>query len=105
MSSGFDLDLNAVEREIESAEDGDGGDGEGTDRRIVLGVLDGTTDDTEWFRVVERGDVLVLAVEGDLPELAADLAPRVKERGGNLVHFREFLLVTPADVHVDSDRL
>lgn len=101
MSSGFDLDLNSVEQEIERADDADR---EGN-RRLVLGVLDGTTDEREWFRVVERGDVLVLAIEGDLSELATDLAPRVKERGGNLVHFREFLLVTPADVNIDSSRL
>lgn len=101
MSSGFDLDLNSVEQEIER---GDGADGEER-RRVVLGVLDGTTEEREWFRVVERGDVLVLAIEGELSELASGLAPRVKERGGNLVHFREFLLATPADVSIDSDRL
>lgn len=100
MTSGFDLDLQTVEQEIE-----DGDDHEQSDRRIVLGELDGTTDEREWFEVIERGDVLVLAIEGDLPELAADLAPRVKERGGNLIHFREFLIVTPTDVSVDADRL
>ena len=101
MNSGFDLDLNSVEQEIQ---DGDDADGEES-RRVVLGVLDGTSDGREWFRIVERGDVLVLAIEGDLSELASDLAPRVKERGGNLVHFREFLLVTPKDVSIDSSRL
>ncbi|MFC7080456.1 DUF5779 family protein [Halorussus caseinilyticus] len=101
MDSGFDLDLQAVEQEIE--DDGDGGDQ--IDRRIVLGELDGTTDERDWFEVIDRGNVLVLAVEGDLPELASDLAPRVKERGGSLIHFREFLVVTPADVSVDADRL
>jgi len=100
MTSGFDLDLNAVEQELER----DDAEADG-DRRIVLGVLDGTTDDDEWFRAVERGDVLVLAIEGELSELAADLAEKVKGRGGNLVHFREFLLVTPADVTIDSERL
>lgn len=103
MASGFDLDLQTVEQEIEDAEDGDGnGDG---DRRIVLGALDGTTDEREWFEVIDRGDVLVLAIEGDLSELAADLAQLVKERGGNLVHFRDFLIVSPANVNVDSSRL
>ena len=101
MTGGFDLDLQAVEQEIEESDDASDPD----DRRIVLGVLDGTTDEREWFEVVERGNVLVLAIEGELTELAADLAPRVKERGGNLVHFREFLIVTPADVHVDAERL
>jgi len=98
MGNGFDLDLRTVEQEI-TDEEGDG------DRRIVLGVLDGTTDEREWFGTVEDGDVLVLAVEGDLSELAADLARLVNERGGNLVHFREFLVVTPPDVTVDSSRL
>ncbi|WP_135827241.1 DUF5779 family protein [Halorussus ruber] len=102
MTRAFDLDLQTVEQEIEDSADGDDGQ---TDRSIVLGTLDGTTDEREWFEVVDRGDVLVLAVEGDLPELAEDLVPRVKERGGNLVHFREFLLVTPASVSVDSSRL
>jgi SepF-like predicted cell division protein (DUF552 family) len=102
MTGSFDLDLQTVEQEIES-DDGDGGDP--SNRRIVLGVLDGTTDEREWFEEVERGDVLVLAIEGELTELAADLAPRVKERGGNLVHFRDFLIVTPADVSVDAERL
>lgn len=102
MTSGFDLDLQTVEQEIEES---DGDQSGQSDRRIVLGVLDATTDEREWFEVIERGNVLVLAIEGELSELAADLAPRVKERGGNLVHFREFLIVTPADVSVDTDRL
>jgi SepF-like predicted cell division protein (DUF552 family) len=101
MSSGFDLDLQTVEQEIADDEEGT----DGTDRRIVLGELDGTTDEREWFEVVDRGNVLVLAVDGELSELAADLAPRVKERGGNLIHFREFLIVTPRDVSVDTERL
>lgn len=101
MTGGFDLDLQTVEQEIEENDDED----DQTDRRIVLGTLDGTTDERDWFEVVDRGDVLVLAVEGELSELAADLVPRVKERGGNLVHFREFLIVTPAGVSVDSSRL
>lgn len=103
MANGFDLDLQTVEQEITDADDAEIGDG--GDRSIVLGTLDGETDEREWFEVVDRGDVLVLSIEGELTELAADLAPRVKERGGNLVHFREFLIVTPADVSVDSDRL
>lgn len=101
MTGGFDLDLQTVEQEIESS----GSDEGESDRRIVLGVLDGTTDEREWFQVIDRGDVLVLAIEGELTELAADLVPRVKERGGGLVHFREFLIVTPANVSVDADRL
>ena len=100
MTSGFDLDLQMVEQEIT-----DDDETEDPDRRIVLGELDGTTDEREWFKIIDRGNVLVLAVEGDLPELAADLAPRVKERGGNLIHFRTFLIVTPNDVSVDTGRL
>ncbi|WP_128475746.1 DUF5779 family protein [Halorussus pelagicus] len=101
MTSGFELDLQMVEQEITNDDD----ESEDADRRIVLGELDGTTDEREWFEVIDRGNVLVLAVEGDLPELAADLAPRVKERGGNLIHFRKFLIVTPDDVSVDTGRL
>ncbi|PSP54527.1 hypothetical protein BRC82_10120 [Halobacteriales archaeon QS_1_67_19] len=101
MADSFDLDLQTVEREIERGDEGE----EPQNRRIVLGVLDGTTDVDDWFETVQGGDVLVLAIEGDLSELAADLAPRVKERGGNLVHFRDFLIVTPAGVSVDADRL
>lgn len=51
------------------------------------------------------GDVLVLAVEGTLTDLAADFAPEVREAGGSVVHFRDFLVVTPPDVAVDTDRL
>ena len=101
MTSGFDLDLQTVEQEIE------GGDESETpgERRIVLGVLDGTTDQREWFDVVDAGNVLVLSVDGDLRELAGELAPMVKERSGNVVHFRDFLIISPADVYIDSERL
>jgi len=103
MASGFDLDLQTVEQEIrDDVADGDGTEG---DCGVVLGVLDGTTDEREWAEVVDRGDVLVLSVEGELSELAADLTDLVTKRGGNLVHFREFLIVTPAGVSVDSSRL
>lgn len=102
MTDGFDLDLQTVEQELEDVEDEEGG---ASDRRIVLGELDGTTDESEWLDHVERGNVLVLSIEGDLNELAADLAPRVDGNGGSLVHFRGFLIVTPADVTVDTDRL
>ena len=101
MTSGFDLDLQTVEQEIQP-EDDEETPGE---RRIVLGVLDATSDQREWFDVVDRGDVLVLSVDGDLSDLAGDLAPMVKERGGNVVHFRQFLIVSPADVSIDADRL
>jgi len=98
--SDFDgLDLQSVEDEL----DGDG-DGAGSGR-VVLGVLDGSTPPEEWIETVEAGAVLVLNVEGDLNELAAGFARDVKEGGGELVHFRGFLVVTPPGVAIDADRL
>lgn len=91
----FDLDLGAIEQEID--EDGD--------REVVLGVLDGATPAEEWLDAVAAGDVLVLAVDGTLTELAADFAPEVRDAGGSVVHFRDFLIVSPPDVGVDTDRL
>jgi hypothetical protein len=49
--------------------------------------------------------VLVLNVEGDLNELAAGFAREVKEAGGELMHFRDFLVVTPPAVDIDASRL
>jgi hypothetical protein len=94
-NSGFDLDLQAVEEEIDHTEDA----------RVVLGVLDGTTPAEERVAAVERGHVLVLAIDGDLNELAADIAPAVKRRDGSLVHFRDFLVVSPAGVDIDTSEL
>ena len=51
-------DLQSVEEELD-----DGSDGDGTGR-VVLGVLDGTTDPEEWVDAVDAGAVLVLNVEG-----------------------------------------
>lgn len=99
--SGFDLDLERVEAEIDSATDRES---EG-DANVVLGVLDGTTPSEEWLECVAGGAVLVLSVEGDVNELAAGFAREVKESGGNLVHFRGFLIVSPPDVDVDTSRL
>jgi hypothetical protein len=97
--SDFDgLDLQSVEDEL------DDGDSTGTGR-VVLGVLDGTTDPQEWVDTIDAGAVLVLNVEGDLNELAADFARDIKESGGELMHFRNFLVVTPPGVDIDSDRL
>lgn len=93
--SDFDLDLRNAESELEDAGEGD----------VVLGVLDGTTDGEEWARAVDAGDVLVLAVEGDLNELAARFARDVKEDGGSLMHFRGFLIVAPEPTDIDADRL
>ncbi|MFC4989957.1 MULTISPECIES: DUF5779 family protein [Saliphagus] len=99
--SGFDLDLERVEDEIDSATDRED-DG---DANVVLGVLDGTTPDEEWLETVTEGAVLVLAVDGDVNELAAGFARTVKESGGELVHFRGFLIVSPPGVDVDTSRL
>ncbi|MFB6173410.1 MAG: DUF5779 family protein [Halobacteriales archaeon] len=93
--SDFGLDLGAIEEEIEDP----GG------RRIVLGVLDGETPDEEWLAQVEAGNALVLAVEGDLERRAEGIAPPIRDAGGSVVHFRGFLVVTPPDIEVDTDRL
>jgi len=98
MSDFEGLDLRAVESELE--EEGDGGPG-----RVVLGVLDGTTPPGEWVETVAGGATLVLNVEGDLNELAAGFAREVKEGGGELMHFRGFLVVTPPGVDIDASRL
>ncbi len=74
--AGFDLDLQSVEREIEDATDGGG--------RVVLGVLDGETAPGEWVRLVNDGSVLVLAIEGDLNELASGFAREIRDMGGKL---------------------
>jgi hypothetical protein len=91
----FDLDLRAVEEQLDE-EDG---------RRVVLGILDGSTPPAEWTALVTDGHVLLLAVEGDVNELAADFAEDVRDDGGDLIHFRETLVVTPPDVDIDADRL
>ncbi|WP_254534570.1 DUF5779 family protein [Halomarina litorea] len=95
--AGFDLDLQSVEREIDDQSDANG--------RVVLGVLDGETSPSEWVRLVTDGTVLVLAVEGDLNDLASGFAREVRDLGGQLVHFRQFLVVSPPGVHIDTDRL
>ena len=97
--SEFDLDLRTVEEEIEDDTDAD------TSGRVVLGVLDGSTDDEEWIDHVDAGRVLVLAVEGDVNELASGFARDVREDGGDLIQFRDFLIVTPDGVAIDRDRL
>jgi SepF-like predicted cell division protein (DUF552 family) len=95
--SEFDLDLQAVETEIEEESE--------RAHRVVLGVLDGRTPSEEWLAEIDDDAVLVLAVEGDLNRLASDFARDVREMGGELIHFRKFLLVTPPGVHIDTDRL
>lgn len=94
------LDLQSVEDQLSDPGDGPGGSGE-----VVLGVLDGTTPPAEWTELIDSGAVLVLDVEGDLNELGAGFARDVSEAGGNLMHFRGFLIVTPPGVRIDTDRL
>lgn len=97
------LDLQSVEDQLD--ERGAEGEGGGGSRRVVLGVLDGTTSPADWIAAVESGAVLVLNVEGDLNELAAGFARDIREGGGELMHFRGFLVVTPPGVDIDADRL
>jgi hypothetical protein len=96
--SGIDLDLQTAEEELEDDSD----DGES---RVVLGILDGTTADEEWLELVGDGNTLVLDVEGDLNELASGFARDVSEAGGDLMHFRGFLVVTPPGADIDASRL
>ena len=99
MSEFEGLDLQAVEDQMTDDTDSGGS------HRVVLGVLDGTTDDEEWVKVVADGDILVLNVEGELNELASGFARPVKDIGADLMHFRGFLIVTPAGVTIDKGRL
>lgn len=94
------LDLQSVEDQLADPGDGPGGSGE-----VVLGILDGTTPPEEWVDLVDSGSVLVLHVQGDLNELGAGFARDVSEAGGNLMHFRGFLIVTPPGVSIDADRV
>lgn len=94
------LDLQAVEDQMDDVEE----DGDGSNR-LVLAILDGSTPPNEWVEAVDDGAVLVLNVDGDLNELAAAFARDVKDAGGELMHFRGFLLVTPPGVAIDTDRL
>lgn len=93
------LDLQSVEDHLETADE------PGESGRVVLAVLDGTTPPEEWVSLVESGAVLVLDVEGDVNELAAGFARDVKEAGGNIIHFRGFLVISPPDTDIDTDRL
>ncbi|MFW5937852.1 MAG: DUF5779 family protein [Halanaeroarchaeum sp.] len=98
----FSLDLRNAEEHIEVEEDDEAGP---RNVGITLGVLDGTTSDDEWLREIGNDNVLFLAVEGDLNELASGFARDVKEVDGTLMHFRKFLVVAPPGVEVDTDRL
>jgi hypothetical protein len=94
--SDFDLDLRHAEEQLDELD---------YDGRVVLGILDGSTPPEEWVAEVERGCVLVLSIEGDLNELAAGFARTIKDQGGELMHFRKFLIVTPPGVDIDTGRL
>ncbi|MFB6071302.1 MAG: DUF5779 family protein [Halanaeroarchaeum sp.] len=98
--SDFSLDLRNAEEQIEVDDEA-----AAHDVGVVLGVLNGETPDEEWLREIDRGNVLFLAIEGDLNELAAGFARDVKDADGTLMHFRTFLVVAPPGVTVDTDRL
>jgi hypothetical protein len=95
--SGFDLDLRQAEEQFDFAEEFEGG--------LQFGILDGTTPPEEWLEAIREGNVLLLAVEGDLNRLAAGFARDVKDDGGTLMHFRDFLVVAPPGVELDTSRL
>ena len=95
--SDWDLDLRDPEEQMDEAFAAEGD--------VVLGVLDGTTDPDLWIRSVDYGNTLVLSIEGDLNELAAGFAREVKDMGGELMHFRGFLVVTPPGRSIDTDQL
>jgi len=94
--SEFDLDLRNAETHLET---------EDIEGSVILGVLDGSTEPEKWVASVESGNVLVLAIEGDLNKLAAGFAREVKDMGGQLMHFRQMLVVTPPGVDIDTGRL
>ena len=97
--SDFNLNLSGAESHLEQVT------GDDFDGNVILGVLDGDTDPNEWLAAIEAGNVLVLNVDGDLNELAEPFARPVVDLGGNLTHFRGFLIVTPPDAGIDTDRV
>ncbi len=93
--SEFELDLQSAEGDMDVPDEDS----------VVLGILDGETPDAEWIALVEAGNTLVLDIDGDLSELAAGFATEVTDRGGELMHFRGFLVVSPPGRDIDTDRL
>lgn len=91
----FDLDLREAEAQLDDMPSDE----------VVLGVLDGETEDRKWVQSITQGNVLVLSVEGDLNELAAGFAREIKDMGGELMHFRDFLIITPPETAINTDRL
>jgi hypothetical protein len=100
MSEFEGLDLQSVEEQLEVDDFEEGGD-----TRVVLGFLDGTTPPEEWVSVFQDGHVMVLQVDGDLNELAAGFARQINDAGGELMHFRGALIITPPGVDIDTARL
>ncbi|WP_136589150.1 DUF5779 family protein [Salinigranum halophilum] len=92
----FDLDLRGAEEYLDTDD---------IEGNVILGVLDGSTPPEEWIAAVESGSVLFLAIEGDLNRLAAGFARDVRDMGGELMHFRTFLVVAPPGVRIDTERL
>ncbi|POG54932.1 DUF5779 family protein [Haloferax marisrubri] len=92
----FNLNLQTAEEHL------DEDDAEGD---VVLGVLDGSTPPEEWVQSVARGNVLFLAIEGDLNKLASGFARDIKDMDGQLMHFRKFLVVSPPGVDINTDDL
>lgn len=92
----FELDLQTAEGELDEPDVGG---------QVVLGVLDGSTDPEEWIEHVENDDVLVLNIDGDMNELAAGFAREIRDSGGELMHFRGFLVVSPPGREIDTDRI
>jgi hypothetical protein len=92
----FKLNLATAEEHLDT---------EDVEGEVVLAALDGTTEPEEWVRSVENGNVLFLAVEGDLNELATGFAREIKDMGGSLMHFRTFLVVAPPGTQINTDRL
>lgn len=103
--SDFGLDLRTIEDMIDEEGRDNSGGGSGGGGRVILEVLDGTTDPEEWIELVATGNILVLDIAGDLEELAAEFAPAIRSEGGEVVHFRSFLIVTPPGVEVSTNRL
>ncbi|MDZ7745548.1 MAG: DUF5779 family protein [Halobacteriales archaeon] len=93
--SEFELDLQSAEGDMDVPDEDS----------VVLGILDGETPDAEWIALVEAGNTLVLDIEGDLAELAAGFATQITDLGGELMHFRGFLVVSPPGRDIDTDRL
>ena len=92
----FNLDLAGAEEHLEGLADAD---------RVVLGIVDGADNPSQWIELVDGGCVLVLSIEGPLEERVASFAEPIAEAGGTLMHFRGFLIVTPPGIEIDNGLL